>query len=186
MESLGKPVSSKEFIFRNLDPPKYLFLTKCVGVIVRVWSQMSLSTILRHCWHCWPSLDEKTPIKHHLRQHWSIWSLSALGCVGLKQHLRFVCIITEDMNLRNINICCFPEWFLGYPAIGMICDEHLELLLYLVPGDGGVGHDVVHILLRELHVGVLSPPLDPSLGQNVQSFVGLFLHYGNSHQASMC
>ena len=68
----------------------------------------------------------------------------------------------------------------------MICDEHLELLLDLVPGDGGVGHDVVHILLGELHVGVLSPPLDPGLGQNVQSFVGLFLHYGNSHQASMC
>ena len=65
----------------------------------------------------------------------------------------------------------------------MVCYEHLELLLDLVPGDGGVGHDVVHILLGELHVGVLSPPPDPGLGQNVQSLVGFLLHYRNSHQA---
>ena len=65
----------------------------------------------------------------------------------------------------------------------MICDEHLELLLDLVPGDGGVGHDVVHVLLGELHIGVLRPPLDPGLGQNVQSLVRFLLHYRNSHQA---
>ena len=50
----------------------------------------------------------------------------------------------------------------------MICNEHLELLLNLIFGDGGVGDDELNVLLLQLDLALLRPFLDPGLGENVQ------------------
>ena len=55
----------------------------------------------------------------------------------------------------------------------MISNEHLKLLLNLLPGDGGVLDDEVYVLLLELNLGRLCPPVDPCLGQNIQR-LGMF------------
>ena len=50
----------------------------------------------------------------------------------------------------------------------MICNEHLELLLNLIFGDGGVLDDELNVLLLQLDLALLRPFPDPGLGENVQ------------------
>ena len=70
----------------------------------------------------------------------------------------------------------------------MVSDEDLELLLDLLARDGGVLHDVVHVLLLEPHGGaLLGPAPHPGLRQDVEPLgaqAGLPLNCAGTHLVS--